>query len=78
MSKSMERYKPPTKDLTEEAFSAFVDGVLDGSIVRHLMSEEIPENNTAPVTIIVGKNFESIAKDPAKAVFVEFYVSMSF
>merc|ERR1712045_721199 len=56
-----------------EAFSAFVAGVLDGSIVRHLMSEEIPEDNTAPVTVIVGKNFESIAKDPAKAVLVEFY-----
>merc|ERR1712178_488501 len=51
MGKSMQKYKPPTEDLTEE----------------------IPEDNTAPVTIIVGKNFESIAKDPAKAVFVEFY-----
>merc|ERR1712066_654877 len=73
MGKSMQKYKPPTEDLTEEAFSAFVAGVLDGSIVRHLMSEEIPEDNTAPVTVIVGKNFESIAKDPAKAVLVEFY-----
>merc|ERR1711981_577004 len=42
-------------------------------IVRHLMSEEIPEDNTAPVTILVGKNFESIAKDPSKGVLVEFY-----
>jgi len=73
MGKSMQKYKPPTEDLTEEAFSAFVAGVLDGSIVRHLMSEEIPEDNTAPVTIIVGKNFESIAKDANKAVLVEFY-----
>merc|ERR1712038_569596 len=73
MGKFMQKYKPPTEDLTEEAFSAFVAGVLDGSIVRHLMSEEIPEDNTAPVTVIVGKNFESIAKNPEKAVLVEFY-----
>jgi len=73
MGKSMQKYKPPTEDLTEEAFSAFVAGVLDGSIVRHLMSEEIPEDNTAPVTIIVGKNFETYAKDASKAMLVEFY-----
>merc|ERR1711981_318798 len=73
MGKSMQKFKPPTSDLTEEAFTAFVAGVLDGSIVRHLMSEEIPEDNTAPVTIIVGKNFESIVKDSSKAALVEFY-----
>ena len=73
MGKSMQKFKPPTSDLTEEAFTAFVAGVLDGSIVRHLMSEEIPEDNTAPVTVIVGKNFESIVKDSNKAVLVEFY-----
>jgi len=73
MGKSMQKFKPPTSDLTEAAFTSFVAGVLDGSIVRHLMSEEIPEDNTAPVTIIVGKNFESIVKDAGKAVLVEFY-----
>merc|ERR1711981_1105632 len=73
MGKTMQKFKPPTSDLTEEAFTAFVAGVLDGSIVRHLMSEEIPEDNTAPVTVLVGKNFESIAKDPSKGVLVEFY-----
>merc|ERR1712076_289765 len=73
MGKSMQKYKPPTEDLTEEAFSAFVAGVLDGSIVRHLMSGEIPEDNTAPVTIIVGKNFDTYAKDASKAMLVEFY-----
>merc|ERR1712066_819755 len=73
MGKSMQKFKPPTSDLTTESFNAFVAGVLDGSIVRHLMSEEIPEDNSAPVTVIVGKNFEAIAKDASKAVLVEFY-----
>merc|ERR1712139_431378 len=69
----MQKFKPPTSDLTEAAFTSFVAGVLDGSIVRHLMSEEIPEDNTAPVTIIVGKNFDTYAKDASKAMLVEFY-----
>merc|ERR1711970_603181 len=73
MGKTMQKFKPESEDLTEAGFNAFVAGVLDGSIVRHLMSEEVPEKNTAPVTIIVGKNFESIAKDANKAVLVEFY-----
>jgi protein disulfide-isomerase A1 len=73
MGKTMQKFKPPTADLTEAAFNAFVAGVLDGSIVRHLMSEEIPEDNTAPVTILVGKNFDAVCKDDTKAALVEFY-----
>jgi len=73
MGKSMQKFKPETSDLTEEAFKSFAAGVLDGSIVRHLMSEDIPEDNSGPVTTIVGKNFEAVAKNPKTAVFVEFY-----
>merc|ERR1711990_1267594 len=73
MGKTMQKFKPESEDLTEAGFNAFVSGVLDGSIVRHLMSEEVPEKNDEPVTVIVGKNFESIAKDAGKAVLVEFY-----
>merc|ERR1712076_353261 len=73
MGKAMQKFKPESEDLTEAGFNAFVSGVLDGSIVRHLMSEEVPEKNDEPVTVIVGKNFESIVKDTEKAVLVEFY-----
>jgi len=61
------------EDLTKAGFENFVNGVLDGTIVRHLMSEDEPEDNTGPVTIITGKNFDGIAYDANKAVFVEFY-----
>jgi len=37
------------------------------------MSEEIPEKNDEPVTIIVGKNFKDIAFNDDKHVFIEFY-----
>lgn len=73
MGKTMQKFKPENNELTQDGFTAFVSGVLDGSIQRHLMSEEIPEDNSAPVTVIVGKNFEEIAYNPDKAVLVEFY-----
>jgi len=73
MGKSMSKFKSPEDDLTQAGFEAFVNGVLDGTIQRHLMSEDEPADNTAPVTIITGKNFERIAYNKDHAVFVEFY-----
>jgi len=73
MGASMQKFKPESDDMTEEAFNSFVDGVLDGSIKRHLMSEDIPEKNDEPVFYLVSKQFEEIAYAEDKAVFVEFY-----
>jgi len=73
MGASMQKFKPESADMTSEAFNSFVGGVLDGSIKRHLMSEEIPESNDEAVFYMVSKQFEEIAFAEDKAVFIEFY-----
>jgi protein disulfide-isomerase A1 len=73
MGQQMQKYKAPKESLTQEDVTAFVDGVLGGTLERHIKSEEIPEDNDEPVFYVVGKHFEEIAFDSEKAVFVEFY-----
>jgi len=73
MEKNMAKYAPPTAGMTKDDITAFVDGVLDGSIERHLKSEDIPDNTDNAVKVVVGKNFDDIVLDTTKNVLVEFY-----
>jgi len=73
MGQSMQKFKPENDDMSADGFKAFVGGVLDGSIKRHLMSEEIPESQDEDVIYVVGKQFEEIAYDSEKDVLIEFY-----
>ncbi|CAK8695988.1 unnamed protein product [Clavelina lepadiformis] len=74
MSENMAKFKPETKDLGTEAIVKFTNEVESGDAKRHLMSQDIPEDwNKNPVTVLVGKNFNEVALDKSKKVFVEFY-----
>jgi len=74
LAEDMTKYKPATADLSTKSVTDFVQGVLDGKIKAHLMSEEVPADwDAKPVKVLVGKNFKEVAKDKSKAVFVEFY-----
>jgi protein disulfide-isomerase A1 len=70
---AMDKYKPDSEEFTADAFNTFVSGVLDGSVSKFLMSDPIPESNDGPVKVIVGKQFNEIAKDASKGVLVMFY-----
>lgn len=73
LEEEMTKFKPPTKDLTGESIKAFVEGVLDGSIKQHLLSQDLPEDwDKNPVKVLVSTNFDSVVFDKTKDVLVEF------
>ena len=70
----MQKFKPDSDELKEELVKTFVQEVLDGKRKPHLNTEEIPEDwDAKEVKVLVGKNFDQVAKDKSKNVFVEFY-----
>merc|ERR1712079_298520 len=74
LEEDMAKYKPASAAIDEEAIRAFVAGYLDGTLKQHLLSEEVPEDwDKEGVKVLVGKNFEEVAKNADKHVLVEFY-----
>ncbi|XP_068102530.1 protein disulfide-isomerase A2 [Hyperolius riggenbachi] len=70
----VKKYAFSAEKITTEAVREFCQGVLDGKIRQNLLSEEIPEDwDKKPVKVLVGHNFDEVAYDETKNVFVEFY-----
>ncbi|RWS05049.1 protein disulfide-isomerase-like isoform X2, partial [Dinothrombium tinctorium] len=74
LEEEMTKFKPESKEITEDNIRNFVKGVIEGKIKQHLLSQELPDDwDKAPVKVLVSKNFDEVAFDKSKDVLVEFY-----
>jgi len=82
LGQDVEKFKPADgeeQDISADKVEKFVQGVLDETIERHYMSEEIvsaeeqDESGEYSTYYLVAKNYEEIVYDQNKHVFVEFY-----
>lgn len=74
LEEDMAKFKPEKDDLAVDNVEAFVQKFLDGKLKQHLLSQELPEDwDKNPVKILVATNFDDVAFNKDKDVFVEFY-----
>lgn len=74
LGEDMQKFMPDNSDIVADSIRSFVQSIMDGTRQPHLNSEEIPDDwDSKPVKVLVGKNFDAVARDKSKHVFVEFY-----
>uniref|UniRef100_A0A8C3WKA4 Protein disulfide-isomerase A2 n=1 Tax=Catagonus wagneri TaxID=51154 RepID=A0A8C3WKA4_9CETA len=69
------KYAPVDKQpVTASSVAAFCHAVLGGGLKPYRLSQEVPPDwDQRPVKTLVGKNFEQVAFDETKNVFIKFY-----
>lgn len=68
------KYKPKIDDLSPEYIRSFVQDGLDGKLRVDLLTQELPEDwDKNPVKTLVSTNFDEVALNKDKDVFVAFY-----
>ncbi len=61
------------EEFSMDSFEAFLVKLEAGEIEPYIKSEDVPEDNSAPVKVAVAKNFEELVQKSEKDVLVEFY-----
>merc|ERR1711871_730103 len=77
----MTKYIPPHaleggsgSDVDLDHLGEFVDSFHEGTLRPSLMSENVaPDWDKAPVKVLVGTSFDTVARSPSQNVFVKFY-----
>lgn len=74
LAKDMTKYKPESNEISGAVVEQFVQDFFDNKLKPHLLSQDVPEDwDSKAVKVLVGKNFNDIARDKSKTVLVEFY-----
>jgi len=60
-------------EITHDAIAKFVEDYEAGKIEPSIKSEDIPETQEGPVTVVVAKSYNDIVLDDTKDVLIEFY-----
>nr|CDS29466.1 Viral IAP associated factor [Hymenolepis microstoma] len=68
------KFKPETVEFTFDAMKSFISDAIDRKIKPYLQTEEVPDDwDKEPVKVLVGKNFDVVARDHNKCVLIMFY-----
>ncbi|XP_059834795.1 protein disulfide-isomerase-like [Hypanus sabinus] len=71
---AVKKYRFPFDEISTDNVRSFCQKGLNGNLEPYLKSKDIPEDwDKNPVKVLVGKNFEKVAFDETKNVFIEFY-----
>jgi len=74
LGQEMTKYKPESNEIKAAVIQQFVQDFFDKKIKPHLLSQDVPADwDAQPVKVLVGKNFNEVARDKSKTVLVEFY-----
>lgn len=74
LEEDMAKFKPANAELAADNIKSFVSDFLEGKLKQHLLSQDVPEDwDKKPVKVLVASNFDEVAFNKDKDVFVEFY-----